>query len=188
MDLLIFIFFYQVAAAKDDWFCTSGASVRRGPTIEACGIGTGNDEANARASAFEAAQSEFIRVCTASADCDPSSQSVTPMRTQCSMQSQRFVCHRMLSFHQIQIRGREPGSLASAKSPQLNDARRIRRWMNKKELLSIFGEPDDVFDQAGSVLYNYRKPFCSDVCSVKIMLDHVVEYRGFRPVYSGEFD
>lgn len=81
-----------------DWLCTEEASQRTGSLIRACGIGQGADENEARLKAFDAAKTEFGKVCEASDDCKGHQVSVEPARTACEKTPAGVKCYRLIVF------------------------------------------------------------------------------------------
>ena len=86
------------AWTADDWLCKEASSQRRGNTIHACGIGLGADENAAHLTAFDNAEKEFLKVCSASADCSGHAANADPGRTTCERVPSGFKCYRMVVF------------------------------------------------------------------------------------------
>lgn len=86
------------AAQADDWLCKEESSQLVESVLQACGIGDGKDENEARAKAFEHARDEFLRVCAASDTCKDKQVSVEPKRTSCESISNRTRCYRLVAF------------------------------------------------------------------------------------------
>jgi hypothetical protein len=96
--LILFVLCFSRLSFGDDWTCKEESSRREGASIFACGIGTGKDEAHARASAFQEASGEFARICAISSDCANHETKVIPGRTTCEMNAGAFTCHRAVLF------------------------------------------------------------------------------------------
>ena len=189
------------ATASESWFCTEAASSREGSTIQACGIGAGKDEAEARAQAFDAAKAEFDRVCQLSIDCVGHATTVEPRRTSCEQTGDSNRCHRLLVFH-ILPNAPSPEPIAEAKvEPKAQEMQalgssepRIEKGMKKSAVLATFGEPVQVVDAGGNqLIFRYvGQPFCQGIpsqsCSVVFKDNRVSHYDSFNPHNTNAFD
>lgn len=181
----------------EEWLCKEAASIRNGPLIQSCGIGTGKDENHARLAAFDNAKAEFERICLASDDCKNRTVSVEPERTSCTKEKSGYKCYRMLTF-EISRSTKQGGQKASTKSPDVPDAfipfriedvahlPRLRKGMTKKELLEKFGAPFKVDNY-----YWYRGEMCiysTSTCLVKVQNGAVTSWDDFKPIYTEDLE
>lgn len=115
---VVWLFPSSALPASDDlWLCKEESSVRSANTIGSCGVGTGEDENAARASAFENAKAEFTRICDLSADCKGHELSVMPKRTTCQEAPEkkgreRFKCYRLIEFTVVSEKTAVPAAAA----------------------------------------------------------------------------
>jgi hypothetical protein len=96
--LLLILTLPLVKAETPNWYCKEVASERSGNIIHSCGIGTGQDENEARSTAFDNAKTEFKKICNLSSDCKNHMISVNPERTTCDKIETGYKCHRLLTF------------------------------------------------------------------------------------------
>lgn len=164
--------------ASENWFCTTQSSKIQGSSILACGIGSAATEDEARLKAFDAAKSEFNRICQASDDCIVRAVTIDPMRTTCDKVDGSFQCHRLVSF----VLGE-----ANNSKPKAALTKKIRKGMSKEDFLAIWGIPSRVSDIPGSnlkSLYYYGNPKCANVgCSVYISDGKIDSYSDIDPKY-----
>ncbi len=80
--------------AQAEWFCTEGASERRGNYILACGIAADSDEDRARKEALHNAFEELDLVCGRSADCRDFELNIEPKRNDCARSNEVYKCYR----------------------------------------------------------------------------------------------
>lgn len=203
---LVFTLLLGVANAED-WLCKNESSQLVDGALQACGIGEGKDENEARAKAFENARAEFIRVCDASDTCKGRLVSVEPKRTTCEMQAKGNRCYRMVVFNvgselvnDVAAKKAKDGT-ASVQRIEVHDKRevfapfvyesiadlpKVKAGMTKAELLSQFGAPIDVskgFD--GKDSWMFKGPMCMfDYCNVFVRNGRVTDYSKFKPVYT----
>jgi hypothetical protein len=102
-------------ALADDWFCTESAGRNSNDRYEICGLATGESEAEARASAFDAAKAEFNRVCNEDIKCKDSGKTLGLKRTECRKSPTGYICYRMLEYTLTEI---NPVSAASLETIQ----------------------------------------------------------------------
>lgn len=98
MRNIIFVILLSPLSAHAGWFCSEESSEKNGNVINACGVGVGSDENEARTQAFENAKLEYKQLCEGSDDCRYHFVNIKPKRTECSSTSQGFKCYRMLAF------------------------------------------------------------------------------------------
>ena len=195
------------ASGKDEWLCTEEASQVQDDAILSCGVATGVDENAARSQAFDNASAEFHRLCDLSETCKGRKFSVEPNRTSCSEQRSGFKCYRLLTFNLVESKPDEaarapatlmvpersevasdaPGLTANAKS-----AARLRRNMEKKDLLTTLGPPNAEMESEyapdRSYLY-FKGALClveNSECTVTIEKNAVIDYRNFKPAIAEE--
>jgi hypothetical protein len=140
------LFFLSLNVHADNWLCTEESSQRVGSEINACGIGTGISEDEARTEAFNNSKAEFDRVCNASADCKNHEVTLTPMRTTCEVKNFVYTCQRLVVYSigkdksimalNINIR---PYTTAPIKVYG-----KIHEGMTRKEVTSMIGMPESV--------------------------------------------
>lgn len=95
---MILLLLITQAFAQDQWLCTSQASQLRGNQVLSCGVGIGKDENEARSRAFDHAQAEFNRLCSASTTCGHQAYLIDPKRTTCGSNSYGWKCYRLLAY------------------------------------------------------------------------------------------
>lgn len=195
--LWIFIFqFSPFAFAKDEWFCTSESSAILQGKVQACGIGIGKDESEARLNAFDNAQAEFRKLCEASDRCHGRETDVEPKRTTCTATATGFKCYRMIVFEiQSSLKrnsvenhshdSNHVGIERPSKQEKKNHTRteiinttpgpikirvsnfKLRRGMKKSEVISMFGTPEDTNSNEAFMTFHYgESEFCSNSCQV----------------------
>jgi len=81
---ILFLGSFCVEAYSDDWLCTETASIKSGNTLRTCGIGTSDNEADARIAALREAKREFKEICSESSDCKNRKTIMRPMRNACN--------------------------------------------------------------------------------------------------------
>lgn len=86
------------ADQPDQWTCTDTATMRTGDTWQACGVGEGMDEGDARKRALNHALDEFTALCRLSTGCHERDRSVEPKRTTCSVNRGWWKCYRMVEI------------------------------------------------------------------------------------------
>jgi len=88
------------AQSSESWLCTEGvATLRKGDSILACGIGIGASEPEARLKALDYAKAEFERICSMSSDCRGREVVLIPGRNTCETQGEEQVrCYRGITF------------------------------------------------------------------------------------------
>ena len=100
--LLISILFSSLSyAAGEGWYCEKVASawLEQGRILSACGIGTGEDENEARLDAYLNAKKEFEAVCNKDTTCANKVVNIDPKRTDCVQKGGQFVCHRLFNYY-----------------------------------------------------------------------------------------
>ena len=160
--IFVGLFFTPLAVAKDNWFCTEESSAIVDGAIQACGIGTGKDEAEARTKALDNAQIEFNKLCKASADCKDHEVVVDPNhRTTCEPSKEGYKCYRMLAFkvtaqkmraeNKVEAKHTAVDSPVSRTVPtsisgnqgvkSFNGKPKLKKGMSKRALIAEFGAP-----------------------------------------------
>ena len=93
------------AMATDDWFCKDGSGRREGKTIQACGVGEGLTESEARQLSLSNALHEFHELCDISSDCAEHDLRVTPERMTCGQEKVPSFIHGYLwkCYRMIQV-------------------------------------------------------------------------------------
>lgn len=91
---LILLLILNKSAHSTQWFCKEGSSKRFDNTFEVCGIGSDLNEDIARKKALSSAFNEFDLVCNKSDDCKGKYKQVSPLRTDCEKDSDKFNCYR----------------------------------------------------------------------------------------------
>lgn len=172
-------------AQAEGWFCTEESSTVIGSYIQTCGIGKGNDEADARSKAFDNAKIEFTKICGLSSNCKGHRMSVEPMRTTCSLKDGWYTCHRMLMFN-IDVESK-PELTNNVTSPT------IKVGMTKDELIGSFGTPHNVHRAIGLggnyLQVFYRGTMCeSESCYAIITNGTVSSYQHFKPKYTEDMN
>lgn len=81
-------------AFSAQWFCKEGSSKRFDNTFEVCGIGNDLIEDISRKKALNNAFNEFDLVCNKSDDCKGKYKQVSPLRTDCDIQGDKYICYR----------------------------------------------------------------------------------------------
>lgn len=149
MKYLFILFFLMVSTAKaDQWLCTEAASQRSGDTIKSCGVGTGSDEAQARAQALDYAKHEFKSICEASSDCVNHYVTAQPMRTACSKEDGIYSCQRLVVFtiHGAVPEKILPGGFVASPNPEskitLTSCMKLNRD-NSQEGIDAFSECEE---------------------------------------------
>src|SRR5271154_1053759 len=94
--LFTFLIFFpnSSAFASDAWICQEAASIKDGNEVLACGVGEGENEAQARIDALEKAKAEFNEICDQSVDCRGRETVVTPLRNTCEILPNVVRCYR----------------------------------------------------------------------------------------------
>jgi hypothetical protein len=202
MRTLILLALIPFPAFAADWLCGQEASQRRGSSILACGIGTGSDENEARSKAFDAAKTEFGKVCQSSDDCRGHEITVEPARTSCEMTDGKMTCHRLLTFTIGKKGDREIS--AKEKTERLEPfyyesiaaLPKIRKGMTKAELLEAVGAPEEVTEdtyQGGTyhlTEFHYKGNLCVGKsslhrgCYVYLSGKIVLKYSGIDPKFT----
>lgn len=196
----LFLIWSVGAFAKEQWICTEQSSQRDGNVIAACGIGSGQDENEARLSAFDNSKSEFKRVCDASDDCKGRAISAEPQRTTCEKNGTSFKCYRMITFTigeriKDQDRAVSSGDAKESMQPfsydEISSLPKVRKGMTKKELLQSIGAPRSVDQEmasfGGGVAFHYKGKMCvyeSSLCHIYLKNDRVDKYYDIKPVYT----
>ena len=217
MISLLVILLSQAQAETPNWYCKEVASERQGNIIHSCGIGTGNDENEARSTAFDNAKIEFKKVCGLSADCKNHLVSVKPERTTCDKVETGFKCHRLLTFsigpksdekiedeEKVTVKSKAIANykpIDNIKSPDTDEVfkpfvyKQIERnpqvyiGMPKKELLQKFGAPRTVNNNTAQFFYEFKGKMCQDdqECYVTLQDDYVKNYMDFKSIYTDLF-
>lgn len=96
--LFVLLLLSNQAFAADQWFCTEESGRRIGKTMQACGVGDGTSESEARKKALENAIEEFQSLCKISSDCKGRSTSVEPKRLTCAQYTDYhyWKCYRLI--------------------------------------------------------------------------------------------
>lgn len=92
--LLFFLICFPVTAHAAQWFCKEGASSKINNTYEVCGIGEEVTENEARKTALKNAFEEFDLVCNRSDDCRNKYKQISPLRTDCDLNEDKYKCYR----------------------------------------------------------------------------------------------
>jgi hypothetical protein len=182
---LITLFLLTLApVSAHAWYCQEVASERQGNVINACGIGTGKDENEARTSAFENSKKEFFRICELSTDCAKHEIDVNPQRTSCDSAKGVVTCHRLVTFTVIdKMKGGQakaiqritvdrPESFTPFSYESISSLPKIKKGMTKAQVLELFGEPKSAamggIDSEGSALFYHSEDFCERSGSVSL--------------------
>jgi hypothetical protein len=201
------------AIAKEEWFCTEQSSQIQNGAVQACGIGIGKDEAQARLRAFDNAQMEFKKICDASLNCKGHEATVDPKRTTCEPSADGYKCYRMVAFeiqptaddkHLANAGSVVPLSFASQGLPtNPNRDPKLKKGMKKSEVISLFGNPDafqttypPIYEK-GSFEFQYQeKGFCRSygadlygMCIVSFNRNGIVtDWTDFNPRFATDLD
>jgi hypothetical protein len=194
-------------ALADDWLCKQESSQLVEKSLQACGIGEGKDENDARTKAFENARAEFLRVCSASDTCKHKEVSVEPKRTTCEKTKSGHRCYRLVVFTigDANSKSKLDGALESDRPAiAIHDKKevfksfiyesianlpKVVRGQSKAELLAEFGAPHSVV-QVGSgsnvyYIFNYSGSMCLyGSCNVTFISGKVYSYEQFKPIYT----
>lgn len=168
--------------ARADWFCTEGASDRRGNSFYSCGVASAQTESDARDQALNNAQTEFTKLCSASSDCIGHSVSIDPKRNECVKDGSGITCRRLVVF--------TIGELQTVGSNQTNSVTtpKLKIGMAKKEFLKLFGKPVSVLQSWAAkkrFMLSYAGPICqSSDCFVTFQDDALVNHHGISPDYT----
>jgi hypothetical protein len=178
--ILVFLSFSSQSFSAESWACTEGLTTRKlGPSLyEVCGVGNGSDEATARDKALDAAMAELKKVCAQDRDCAGRETSKTPKRTTCAPQPDgTFKCFRAF---EVVILDRSAGQGGGS---DVNF--KIHKGVSKTELLSAFGQPNQVVDASNSFLiFSYvNRDFCLNGgrCSVTLQNDVITSFSDITP-------
>lgn len=107
MLIKIFMLFILSSHAAGSWLCREAASLRNGDVINACGVGEGSNENEARSSARNAAFEELDSVCSRTPDCANFDYVITPLRTDCEKTATGYKCYRGIEATITKVR-RDP--------------------------------------------------------------------------------
>lgn len=168
--------------ARADWFCTEGASDRRGNSFYSCGVANAQTESEARDAALNNAQTEFTKLCSASSDCIGHSVSIDPKRNECVKEASGITCRRLVVFTigEPQVAGSTQTS--SVTTPKL------KIGMHKKEFLKLFGNPVKVLQSwvaERRFMFKYAGPMCdSSDCFVTFQDDALINHHGINYNYT----
>jgi hypothetical protein len=175
--------------ASESWLCTESSTRRSGTTIQACGVGLGADESEAKLKALAHAQIEFNVLCQASSDCQGRPVFADPKRTTCEKKNDKVECRRMVSFSFVPkaIPGIDNDDSTELDSPPPPpEEAKIEKGLSKREVLARFGEPTQVLDAGNNqwIFYYRNQPFCRtqpySSCSVVIKDNEVSHFDGFQ--------
>lgn len=176
--LTVFLLLISTATQAADWLCQEEASQRQGALIQACGVGSGQDEDEARTRAFENAQAEFERLCEASDDCRGHRVRVAPARTSCEAHGETMQCYRLLIFQigPLGPRGHLGKQISKRRDPirpfsseELANFPKVGFGMTKAQVLKAFGTPASAHQTLEDTWFMYRGPMCPDPmwCSIR---------------------
>ncbi len=171
------------AKGMPEWLCTQESSERRGQDIVACGVGVAPTENEARLSAFDGAETEFKRICTASADCNSTQSIVIPKRTTCEVKEDGlFECRRLVIFSMAAGPAKPESLKASAAKYQ-----KIAKGMTLANLTYQFGQPTAIGSAFGGRLkVTFNGDFCElNHCYAVIDHDTVTHWNHFKPAFDG---
>ena len=155
----------SVSLAKETWFCTETTSERIGNTIQACGIGEGNDENTAREASFKAAEKEFNNLCKMDDYCRTHKITVIPKRSSCEENKEHYKCYRMISFS---ISNEELTTTYIPQDPETGKKNLLKKGMSKEEVAKMFGVP--ISTDYNSWMY-YQNKLCqksrNETCRIR---------------------
>lgn len=187
-----------------DWLCKEESSQRRGNAVLSCGVGSGEDENEARTRAFEHAQAEFNRICSISEDCKSHMVFVNPKRTVCRKGIVKdYTCYRLVAFEIGGVEAETPRRIVKADSgairrqlPDTGSSSKIRIGMTKKQLISALGYPAAVDDSGKAygpewayTQFVYSGTMCDfGTCTVTLKSNKVVSHRSIRPEFTDAFE
>lgn len=121
--IIILLSLLILSPAYAEWYCEKVASawMEKGVMLQACGIGYGKDENDARLDAFNNAKKEFENICNADTNCANNVINIDPQRTACDKTEEGYTCHRLVYYH-ITEKKREVASVAP-KEPTVIEVR-----------------------------------------------------------------
>jgi len=94
--LLFIVFFANWSYAN--WLCKEAASKAMDDTFYACGHSIDNSLMKARENSLNAAKREFESFCSVSANCKEYAYNISPLRTDCSKEGNKYSCYRGLEY------------------------------------------------------------------------------------------
>ena len=191
--------FPSPACAGENWLCKEESSQRRGNSVLSCGVGFGNDENQARLSAFDNSKTEFNRVCNSSTDCKGHEITTEPKRTSCEQEGTKYKCYRLIVYiigtakaasggtnHSSSLSARDkPETFAPFVYESIKNKPKVHKGMSKKEVLAAFGAPETAENGMFGFEMRYRGKMCVDeFCFVTFSGNSVSLYSGFKPIYT----
>lgn len=175
MKTFILIGLLLSCTAEAKFFCET---TRTGIEIQSCGYGQGADENRAREKAFDAARSEFNKICESSADCKMREVIVMPSRSECEKTETGIECTRAITFilqKQIREKPITSGEKFDSFVYEESSKPKIGKGMSKSDLLTNYGKPDSVREEFGVQVFQYHGELCEQKsnstlvsCTVKL--------------------